>query len=164
MSRISVLTSLLAVGAASLIAAPAANAYTEEPLGWCAATLETPKLESISIPSTTSVAPDGTGRGTISVTVRSGGPGHVEGVQFRVFGPDFKPVGVFWYEGNGCARVRLPLAEISGAGTPKMKLRKGSAYFVSVRPYAADSDGPIAGGISFLIEELRAIRGGFLAQ
>lgn len=157
--------SFCVVGAASLLAAPVAHAYTEEPLGWCAATTGAPKLESITIPTTTSVAPDGTGRGTIAVTVRSGGNGHREGVQFRVYGPDLKPVGSFWYEGNGCARVRLPLAELSGSGASPMKLRKGTGYFVGVKPYdAEDGTGWSSSPLAFLMEEYSHVKGWFLAQ
>jgi hypothetical protein len=154
---------LVAALALGLLAAPSALAYTSSPLGWCAKRGPGPvKVEAASIPGSTSVARDGTGRGTIGVTMRIDGTGFA----LVVYGPDFRPVGYWSAEFVGCQRTLVKISEIQGvgprAGLP-MKLRKGSLYYVGVQAWHFDDQFRDAGWITWAINQVSSIRGAFLA-
>ena len=167
MLRSKVVASFFAVVVAAVAASPAA-AVTQTPLGSCVPDRAGApvKLERITIPGTVSVAPDGTGRGSIGVTVRTRAVGPPLLVVINVFALDGRPVANWSEELQGCERLLVPLAEFITPGDPEQPatLRRRSAYVVSVT--AAGELGklsPFNPGVWFA-EQIAGIRGGFLTR
>lgn len=167
-SHVRSVRSLVAVAAAALVCAPSASAVTETPLGSCVADQvgKPVKLERITIPGTVSVAPDGTGRSSIGVSVRTKAVGPPVLVVINVFSLDGRPVANWGREIQGCSRLLVPLAEFSTPGDPEQPavLRRRSAYVVSVTAASLLGESSPFNLYTALLEQVAGIRGGFLTR